>query len=203
MNSYSNFMSQVSINQSYGVATQSLYSSTDGSPYLFENFQEGIVVKNNDMAFDGIQLNYDAYTGDIIAINQKGDKIALDEKFYKKVIIKALAGDIVFEKANPKQSDRFVQVLYDDNGVVFFKDPRVSIREGRTNGIADSKDKFLARNLYYVSKDGGNAIAVNLKKQDLFDHFPEIQMVAFNEIIKKKKIKLRKESDYVALFSEL
>lgn len=202
MNSFSNFMSQVSINQSYSAATTSLYANTDGSPYLFDEFQEGIVVKNNDMAFDGIQLNYDAYTGDVIAINQKGHKIALDERFYKKIVIKALQGDIVLVKANQKNNDRFVQVLYDDQGIVFYKDPRASIREGRNNGVSDSPDKFMLRNQYYVSKDGGQAVAVNLKKQDLFDHFPEIQMVAINEVIKKKKIKLRKESDYVALFAE-
>jgi len=202
-NSLDNLFSQVRLSQSYTNTTQSFYASTDGSPYMYDEFQNATLVFNNDIELNDVKVNYDGYTGDIIAVNEEDEKIALDPKYYKKVLVETDEGLAIFSKPNTKKSDQFYQVLYDNEGLAFFKDPKIILREGVKNGITDTADKFVKRSKYYVANDGEDPIAVNLKKRDLFDHFPEIEMVAINEILKKKKIKLKKEKDYLELFAQL
>ena len=56
---------------------------------------------------------------------------------------------------------------------------------------------------YYVKGGDGALAKVNLKKRDVFDHFPELEAVAFREYIKSTKIKLSKEKDYKQLFAAM
>ena len=204
-----NLRSDLNATQSGQAYAQSLYARVDGNPYMLDGFQEGVIVTYRNEEIVGVKLNYDGYQGNVIAINQHGDKIALDEKFYKKIIITGVEGNIVFGKPelkgnfNHNKNDKFFQVLYDNNGIVFYKDLSITIRKSQKTGIGDTPDRFVARNSYYVKKDGNAPIAVNLRKKDLFDHFEETEMAAINKIVKKKKNKLRNEADYVALFSEL
>lgn len=199
---WNRFMESFSLNQSYQTV-ENLYAQHDGSPYLFADYQDATLVLNDGRELPNVKVNYDAYQGGIVAQNEKGEKIILDGRYYKEVIIDAPTETMVFAKVNPKQKDKFYQVLYGRDGFAFYKDNTSFIREGMNHGLTNTNSKFMNRSKYYVVDGDSKPIAVNLKKKKVFKHFPEIEMIAINEVLKKNKLKLKDESDYMTLFAQL
>jgi len=204
---FRDFSSRISSGNSIASQTysriESSYAEMEGSPLLYDRFVDATLVLNNDTELPLVKVNYDGHLGDIIAMDENGDKIILDSRYYKRVIVDDREHFATFEKPNSKKGEKFYQVLYDKNGLVFYKDPEVTLRDGTNNGIVRTAPRFSKGYRYYVINGGSDPIAVNLKKKDLFDHFPDIELVAMQEIIKKNKYKMNKESDYMALFAQL
>lgn len=179
------------------------YSSIKGSPYLFKNHRPGSIILNNDQVLHDVQLNYDALENSFVAHTDQEKIILLDPIYFKEVIIEDEHSKLVFKKSNPAKPNRFYHTLYDKDHLTFYKETIVLLREASNNGVLETPAQFLQKSKYFVVKMGSDPVAVHLKKRDLFDHFPEIERVAVNEIIKKKKIRLKKESDYEALLAQL
>ena len=84
--------------------------------------------------------------------------------------------------------------------MVFFKEKIARLREGKDLGITKTDSRFHQYTNYYLStSDDGKIAKVNLKKRDMFKHFPEVQSIAMLEYVKKKGLKLKKEGDYIAM----
>lgn len=199
---WSNFMADFRNNSSY-VTAETYYAQHDGSPYMFDEYQTATLVLNDGRELPNVKVNYDAYQESIIAQNDKGEKIILDGRFYKEIVVDTDREQIVFAKVNPQAKDKFYQVLYGRDGFAFYKDYTTHIREGVSHGLTTVNKKFINRSKYYVVDGDSKPIAVNLKKKKVFKHFPEIEMIAINEVLKKNKLKLKDESDYMTLFAQL
>ena len=189
-------------NRTYAQISAS-YSSTKGSPYMFKEFADATLTLNNDTEVTGVKVNYDGFVGEIIAIDKDGEKIALDPRYYKKIVVDEGDAWATFERSNPEKEAKFYQVLYNKNSLVFYKDYQAKFHEQVANGLIETPARFSKKSQYYIMNGDDKPIAVNLKKKEVFEHFPEIELIAMEEIIKKKKYKMKKESDYLALFAQL
>ena len=79
------------------------------------------------------------------------------------------------------------------------------LKEGRDQGVANMEPEFFRKTNYYIAHGLGNLTKVSLKKNKR-DHFfatlTEEQTVTLKAYIKKNKIKLKKEEDFVQLFQQ-
>ena len=96
-----------------------------------------------------------------------------------------------------------MKYLYQSGDVVFFKDQSAKLRKGENLGITESPSSFNQYSKYFVTGTDKTLAKVNLKKRDVFDHFPEMEAVAMREYIKNSKIKLTKEKHYKQLFAAM
>ena len=179
------------------------YDEIEGSPYLTKGATKATLVMNDGLELNDIKIKYDLYAGEIIATNKDDEDIVLDTRYYKEIIIDKNGESLSFKKVNDKHPNRFYEVLYESGDVVFFKDQDARLRKGENLGITRTVSKFSQHKKYYVKGGDGALTKVNLKKRDVFDHFPELEAVAFREYIKSTKIKLSKEKDYKQLFAAM
>lgn len=179
------------------------YNQIKGSPFLTDESSAATLVMNDGTEIKDVPVKYDLYAKEIIATNKDGDEIVLDPKYYLEVIIDVDGQQLSFKKVNPRDSEKFYEVLYESEGVVFFKDQSARLRKGENLGITRSPSSFNQYSRYYVAGEDNSLAKVNLKKRDVFDHFPELEAVAFREHIKSSKIKLSKEKDYKQLFAAM
>jgi hypothetical protein len=185
------------------LASVKSYDEVEGSPFFEKGNTTGTLVMNDDRTISDIPIKIDLYANEVIATNDKGEEIVLDTRFYKEIWVQKENETITFKKVNPKRPDIFYEVLYEIGDVAFFKDSQASLKEGRNLGITNEKSKFHQYSRYYVTGEDDTLVKVNLKKRDVFDHFPEMQAVAMREYLKKSKIKLSKERDYKELFAAM
>ncbi len=181
----------------------SSYDEIDGSPYLTKDASSATLVLNDGREMIDVQIKYDLYAGEIIASDKKGDDIVLDTRYYKEILLEKDGDLLSLKKVNDKHPDKFYEVLYESGDIVFFKDHNAKLRKGENFGITQTNSKFSQHKKYYVKGSDGSLAKVNLKKRDVFDHFPELEAVAFREYIKSAKIKLLKEKDYRQLFAAM
>lgn len=199
--SYSNGMaglSAVGISQSQ--SNKLVYSDLKGSPYLNEEPTKGTLVLNNGKKVDNYLLQLDLHTNQAIATLSNGDEIFINSELIKEIAIPHDGELLVFKKTNPDRPDRFYQVLYEDAGMVFFKDRRATITDPVRNGIADRDGQIRHSNRYFISQGEGQIAKVKLKKKDVFSSFIDDEVYAMKEYAKKKGIKFSNEQDYVEVF---
>jgi len=185
------------------LASISAYEDINGSPYLLEESSQAVLVMNDGQIIENVPVKYDIYTKEIIATKPNGEDIVLDTRYYQEMLLTIDGQEISFKKVNPKSPDKFFEVLYQSGDVAFFKDQTAKLRKGENLGITRSPSSFNQYTRYYVTGDDDSIAKVNLKKRDVFDHFPEMEAVAMREYVKTSKIKLSKEKDYKKLFAAM
>jgi len=180
------------------------YQNIEGNPYLSKEKVNGYVVLNDGNMINDVTLQYDMYAQEIIAENKLKEDIVLDGRIYQEVGMEIDGKTVIFKKTNPK-NNKFHEVLYErDDKIVFYKKHYASIKEGSNYGMAKTEPKFSHRINYYVSKPDGSIVKVNLKKKESFlEAFPEIEAITMQKYLKKHKIKLKKEKDYVEFLTNL
>ncbi|MEE9374070.1 MAG: hypothetical protein V3V00_13545 [Saprospiraceae bacterium] len=179
------------------------YDDIQGSPFLTKDAVTATLVMNNDGLIENVLVKIDIFANEIIATNDEGVDIVLDTRFYKEVFFTFNGELLSLKKVNPKHPNVFYEVLYESGNIAFFKEQKAKLREGKNIGITQSISRFNQHKKYFVSGEDGAVVKVNLKKRDVFDHFPELEAVAFREYIKSAKIKLKMEKDYKQLFAAM
>jgi len=193
-----NFISQ-NLGLSYS-SNKFAYQNIKGSPYLNNEPVKGTLVLNDGRKIEEILLQIDLYTDQIIATTKKGEEIILHEEYFKEVVLPVNGEQIVFKKANPEDPNKFYEVLFEDDGLVFFKQNYATLRNGFNNGISKREAKFNNRTKYFI-KHGENEIAnVKLKKKDIFLGFQDDELYAMKRYANEHGIEFRDETDYVAVF---
>lgn len=188
----------------YFASTQE-YSSIKGSPYWHKNNDvRATIVLNNETMISDIGIKYDVYADQVIAIEEDETQSVLDTRFFKKMIVEDDESFYTFKKVNPDKPEKFYQVLYENAEITFFKDVDTKYSTSTTHlpGKSMENRKFLSSDKYYVVQND-EVKKVNLKQKDIFSHFPEVQKLSMREYIKKNKIKLKKEKDYVEVLAAL
>lgn len=189
---------------SYFASTQE-YSSIKGSPYWHkDNDVKATLVLNNESMISDIGIKYDVYANQIIAIEEDETQSVLDSRFFKTMIIEEDESFYTFKKVNPENPDKFYQVLFESDEITFFKEVQTRYSASTTHLPGQSVDnrKFLSSDKYFVVQEN-EVEKVNLKKKDIFSHFPEVEKLSMQEYIKTNKIKLKKEKDFVEVLAAL
>ena len=179
---------------------KSMYADYDGSPFLNQKAIPGTLVLENGTEMKDVPLQVDLYSNSIIATNEDGEELIIDSKFYKEVVIPFEGKNLVFRKVNPKEPTKYYEVLYDDDNLVFFKKQDSNISKGSSSGYSHSNGRFRTSTQYFIKHDNGEVAHVKLKKKDIFAGFMDAELYAMKDYAKRKGIKLRDESDFVAVF---
>jgi len=179
------------------------YEKIEGSPYLNDEPAKGTLVLTDGSVLEDVILQIDLYTNKVIAHVNEDEEIVLNSHYFSEVIISHEGQDLVFQRVNPEEPNKFYEVLYDDNGMAFYKERYATKSEAYNDGIAQRDAKFNQRANYFIAHEEGQMAKVNLKKKDMFSGFIDDEVYSMIAYAKKKGIKLKNEQDYVRVFQAL
>src|SRR6056297_217707 len=152
-----------------------------GSPYLFNNFEEGVITLVDGKNTANLQLNFNIYENRV-EFSDAGSIIAVDNKMVDRFAFNNTDNGMEFAKGyNSRRLDNtdFVQVLVDGQ-VQLLKKYEVSFQENiATYGTATQKDEYISNERYYIHEDGETSRLRNLSERQLFrtlnDHRDELE----------------------------
>jgi hypothetical protein len=152
-----------------------------GSPYLFDDFEEGMITLVDGKNTANLQLNFNIYENRVEFADQ-GSIIAVNNEMVDKFIFNNSGSEMVFAKGFDSRrlnDSDFVQVI-GDGPVKFLKKYEVSFQENvATYGTATQKDEYISNERYYIHEDGETSRLRNLSERQLLrtlnDHQDELE----------------------------
>lgn len=172
----------------------------EGSPYFSGLFLPGSVTILKGNTYHGLQLKINFHTNEIIFLDDKNNEMVVAQPVERVELITPTGNKIFrtgFTPINKQDGNTFYEVL-DSGSVSYLKYTEVSFSERQPYPNARFVRTYRDKVSYYIAK--GNQIE-NLPKsiEDVSALFPgkEAKMM---ELIKKDKLKLKKESDMIQLF---
>lgn len=131
-------------------------TETIGSPYLFDNFEEGIITLTDGKNTANLQLNYNIYENRV-EFSDTGGIIAVDNEMVDRFVFTSTGSELIFTKGFDSRrlsSDEFVQILVDEP-VKLLKKHEVSFQENVASyGTATQKDEYISNERFYIHEDG-------------------------------------------------
>lgn len=180
------------------------YKEIKGSPYLTEQPSLGKLVLNDGAIINDVLLQIDLYKGFIIITRNDGEEFFLDKKqIWEVVLFDDEKNETLLKRMNPEKPDQFYIKLYEDDGLTFFKEKYVTIREGENHGLAQTEPKFNVREKHYIQHNGGSIEKVKLNTKEVFLGFSAEEVASFKDYAKSNKLKLKKEESFIELFKAL
>lgn len=131
-------------------------TETIGSPYLFDNFEEGVITLTDGKNTANLQLNFNIYENRV-EFSDAGGVIAVDNEMVDRFIFTSPGSELIFTKGFDSRrlsSDEFVQILVDEP-VKLLKKHEVSFQENVASyGTATQKDEYISNERFYLHEDG-------------------------------------------------
>lgn len=172
----------------------------EGSPYFSGVFLPGSVTILKGHTYHGLQLKINFHTNEIIFLDDKNNEMVVAQPV-ERVELVTPNGIKVFRTGfmpiNKQDGNTFYEVL-DSGSVSYLKYTEVSFSERQPYPNARFVRTYRDKVAYYIAK--GNQIE-NLPKsiEDVPLLFPGKE-AKLMELIKKDKLKLKKENDMIELF---
>lgn len=174
------------------------YDEVKGDPMYFKNWQTGIIIDNKDSVYNNIKLNYNGFEEEF-EVQQNGQSyIALDNKYYKKIIIdseEGLDGKLIFEKSPvSKFKGKFLQLLHKGENISLYKYFEVRKGEVTVQDVGQTRtfENFQKLPAYYILKEGKLSV-VRMKKKIFLAELGDRK--ALEGLMKKNKLSLNKDLD--------
>jgi len=186
----------------FGLAEPMDYDEIDGSPYFYDDFVYSSGLRTSGELMDSLLLKYDLATFSFIAKIEDGEDIYVDTKQFREFILNVDGEEILFKRVDPKNPDRFYEIIYQDKEMTIYKSEEISMVKGEELGISKTNDRFFSKEKYLVKK-GKEIERVKLKKKNLWKYFDENQQEILDIHIRENEIKLKKASDLRKLLSIL
>ena len=185
------------------VVTEVTYTDVEGSPFLFEDWNTGIVkAVENDKVFDNLKMRYDAYK-DEVEYEKDGKMYRLGPEI---TAFTLPTGDALyqFRRGFPAVGDQtassFYRVLSDGNTKVL-KRYEMKMRKEKPYNSATATQRFTLDEQLYVLKNGVmHPVKTNDKKGIMKLVSDEKNLM--NYIIKEEQLNFRTEDDIVKLLEE-
>jgi hypothetical protein len=185
------------------VVNEMTYTDVEGSPYLFEEWNTGIVkAVENEKVFDGLKMRYDAYK-DEVEYEKNGKMYRLSSEISAFTLP---TGDALYEfrRGFPAIGDQteksFYRVLSDGNTKVL-KRFEMKMREEKPYNSATVTKRFDLDEQLYVLKNGTMyPVKTNDRKGILKLVSDEKNLM--NYVIKEEQLNFRTEDDIVKLLEE-
>jgi len=131
-------------------------TETIGSPYLFEDFKEGVITLVDGKNTANLQLNFNIHENRV-EFSDAGGIIAVDNEMVERFVFDNAANKMVFSKGFDSRrlnNSDFVQILV-DGPVKVLKKYEVSFQENIASyGTATQKDEYISNQRYYIHEDG-------------------------------------------------
>ena len=181
---------------------ESSYPAIKGSAYLHDERINATVISNDGIIIKDLPMIIDLYAGEFIATDTSGTDIVLDAALYNEIIFPYEGKNLSFKKLNPEKPNKFYEVLYNDDGIIFLKDHYVTVKEGTNSGLAKTDTKFSRRTAYYVKYGKSEFTKVKLKKKSVLSAFSRKVSSSMHDFAKRHKLDLKSEEDFVNFFLE-
>lgn len=179
------------------------YKDYKGSPYLWEENKEVIIIDKDAKDYNSVKGNYNGLEGEF-EVYKDNVFIRLPHATYVsiEVVNDADISYTLFSNVHPKLVNKYCIQHADEANYRVFESfiPKESVVKLQTPGKATEFNKIIARSQYYILS-GRNLIQFKLNKGKLikqFGHKKEIK--AF---LKKNKIKIKKIEDVLPLLKFL
>ena len=185
------------------VVTEVTYTDVEGSPYLFEDWNTGIMkAVQNDKVFDGLKMRYDAYK-DEVEYEKDGKMYRLGPEI---TAFTLPTGDALYEfrrgfpAVGSQTENSFYRVLSDGNTKVL-KRYAMKMREEKPYNSATVTKRFDLNEQLYVLKNGTMyPVKTNDKKGIMKLVSDEKNLM--NYVIKEEQLNFKTEDDIVKLLEE-
>lgn len=167
------------------------YEGVKGTRTFFEEFRPGSVELKRGK-FDNVQLNYDAYSDNLLALNDRiKDTVQLRKDMVVSFVLSGVSGEeFPFKKLLIKGSPTFLMSLVLDTISLYCRISK-SIKKAEFGGayrISDSRsDEFVTVNTFYVSKESVELQEIQNGKKGILKMFPEFED-QLSVYMKKNKI---------------
>lgn len=188
------------------IRRNALFANTTvaGNPYLNRNFQNGMLIDKNGLKSPVISLRYNIYSGNIeyrapdnkvYTLKREGSKI----KTY--VIHDTTFIYSPFHRTKNKIVSGYFQVLVPGKatGLIKYTVDLLEAQPARPYKLAKPEHFSRIINNFYV-KTGNNAAIPVPRNKDFLQLFPK-QKSRLSQYIKKEKIHIRKQVDFVKLIN--
>ncbi|AYL98408.1 hypothetical protein [Mucilaginibacter celer] len=153
--------------------------ATQGSRYLYDTWVHGYVTSAADSIVENIHylFNYDKISGNLLVNKDDNTVLQIDGSSFKTFILfDGQAKAHPFAKVPAISPQRYVEVIADGAKYKIYKDLATKFHKAdfATNGIAstgNNYDEYIDQNFYYVVKDGGQPVKLQLKKKAIKEVF--------------------------------
>ncbi len=167
------------------------YEGVKGFHTFFEEFNAGTIVMTKS-TFDNALLNFDAYTGNLLAkIDRINEVVQLKKEMVKNFTMRNTAGEVFFfDKKNLVGTPAFLLELVQDSVALYCKIKKVIKKAdfgGAYKAAGTRYDEFMEANIYYTIKDDGELIEIKNTKKGLLKMFPQFAN-QLESYLKKGKI---------------
>ena len=167
------------------------YEGIKGTYTLFEQFSLGTIELMKGK-FSDVLLNYDAYTDNLLARNEKlKDTVQMRKDMVKNFALKDASGEeFAFTKQSVNGTPTFLLSLVRDTVSLFCRITK-TIKKAEIGGAYNTSEKrydeFITSNTYYIVKETGGLQEIQKSKKGILQAFPEFedQLSAY---LKKSKI---------------
>lgn len=153
----------------FNVIQEAQSTEVIGSPYLFEDFEEGSITLADGKNTANLQLNFNIYENRV-EFADAGSIIAVDNNMVDKFVFNSSSNEMTFAKGfNSRRLDNtdFVQVLV-DGPVKLLKKYEVSFQENvATYGTATQKDEYISDERFFIHEDGETNRLRNLSERQV------------------------------------
>lgn len=184
------------------------YGEIEGSPYYFDEFVVGKVMRNDARIFDGVELNYNGYSKSF-EVRKDGKMIELDGQAFLRVDVdiednpgytdEILNDDFAFQRdMHPKFAREYLIVLYFQPSVVLLKKFEVTVAKHTVQNVGAAVDfeRFNKKEIYYLKHPKGMDMLKVSKKKSAFQVFDDARVEVY---AKDNKLKLDREQDLIQL----
>jgi hypothetical protein len=181
VNNYGTFNSRISTmaSNTNAISVTRHQDATQGSRYLYDRWVHGYVTSAADSIVENIHylFNYDKIGGSLLLNKDDNTVLQIDGSSFKTFILfDGQAKAHPFAKVPAITPQRYVEVIADGPKYKIYKDLATRFRKAdfATNGIAstgNNYDEYIDQNFYYLIKDGGQPVKLQLKKKSIKEAF--------------------------------
>ena len=176
------------------------YEGVRGYPYIWEEWQSGVVIDEQGLSAQAEEINYNAHTQTFEV--KKGERfIELVSEGQNQIIINSLEIPQTFQKnIHPDLPLEFNQLLYNGTTLQLVKstEKKISTKVFQNVGKEVTVEQFVKRETFYlVENDQLRRIKVN--KKALLKELEQSKKL--ESFIKKNKLKLKNDADLVKLIA--
>ena len=176
-------------------------TKVDGSPYLYESWNNGSKIYYKDKIYSLESLNYNIYADQFEAKISSDTVFVFNSENVKKVVIK----NKVFTRYHrlDSQNNGYYEELVDFDGYRILRKYNTKIKDGATNPLTKiklSNDELIKFETYYIfNMNNDSLIEIKLKKSTFEVLFEKNKLNELNKFIKGNNLKYNEINDIVRI----
>ncbi|MFC4721470.1 hypothetical protein ACFO5O_03990 [Geojedonia litorea] len=175
----------------------------EGTPYLFDNWENEARLYLNDEIFVATLFNFNIEQEQFEAKFSEDSVLIIDTKNIDKIVINA----IVF-KSYPyvtSYDGRFLQELKTTRGFDVLKKYYVKIKEGKYNPMTQQQivaDKYIKYEEYFIlNKQSSTINAIKLNQKNILELIDPSLHHSLNQFVKNNKLNYKDEDDLIKILT--